>query len=90
MLMTRSCDPITDERRLVGLSSEQKLVCALFRQAIQDARSQRAAQTEKPTVRQDAQRWLRDREEVTYWLTLAGLPEGVYEQLLEAAGLEDA
>ena len=49
--MPQACAPIFDERWLAGIPAEGKFIVAIFRQAIQDARSRRAPQTEKPTFR---------------------------------------
>lgn len=76
-----------DEALFLDLSPVHALVAAMFRYAVQDARSQAKASRYDSQRRENARSWLCDKIAVTYWLDLAGLPETTYETLLKEAGL---
>lgn len=82
----------SDDDQVRGeLSPYQALLAAMFRTAVQDARSQGRSSRDALRRRASAQAWLRNEPLVQWWLTLAGLPEWTYTALLREAGLlEDA
>jgi hypothetical protein len=71
------------------LSPEQALIAAMLRTAVQDAKSTAKANLIDIQRREDAQKWLRDRGQVMWWIIQLGLPDGTYERLLREAGLDD-
>lgn len=79
-----------EDLNTLELSPEQALIAAMLRTAVHDARSTAKANLVDIQRREDAQKWLRNRGQVLWWLTLVGLPESTYTRLLREAGLEDA
>ena len=72
----------------LGMTPEQTLIAALLRVQVNDARSQaRSASSDHARIA-EARAWLRNREEVMYWIDLANLPDTTYDALLKQAGLE--
>lgn len=66
-----------------GVQPERALIAALLRCVLTDA------QCTERYRREDAQRWLRNRAVVEWWLMLAGLPESTYAVLLRKAGIDE-
>jgi hypothetical protein len=79
---------VEEDLDALDLSPARACLAAMLRYAVQDARSTGKGQLQQER-RAKAQAWLRDREAVQWWLTLAGLPEGTYEALLREAGLAE-
>jgi hypothetical protein len=64
-------------------SGERQLIAAMLRLHRTDAQYQGQNVIRRQQA-EEAQRWLRNRDAVVAWLTLAGLPEAVYDELLAA------
>jgi hypothetical protein len=83
-----------DPPQFTGVQPEQALIAALLRTLLADATRDVATMRDslgaakQAQHREEARAWLRDKEAVIWWITLAGLPETTYDALLEAAGLE--
>lgn len=87
--MANRMAPIYEDRLMSSLPSEHRFIVAILRQALTDAVRQACPYSRAWYDTQEARRWLQSRDEVLFWVMLAGLPEGVYERLVKAAGLEE-
>lgn len=71
-----------DIPRDISLTPEQDLIAAVLHTAMTDAMSQAKVGSPGWYIAQEARAWLKKKAVVMEWLTMAGLPDHVYDDML--------
>lgn len=79
---------LEDLHTLEDLDGPRRLVAAMLRTAIQDARCTPGRSVSASQWKERAQKWLRNERAVCAWLDLVGLPHSVYARVLAEAGMD--